>query len=153
VACGLLYVARMRWTLALLAGLVACGPDPAAMPGSFSGDNCTPTDGAITSLVVTNGGAPVAVGQRWIPSSGGQGLQMSGFDLALGGSTVPSCVQVYARAEHAVLEGPKRTITSPGGWIVDVLIGPVDDSYAIDADVAGLSAHVEISGNVVTAVR
>jgi hypothetical protein len=142
VACGLLYVARMRWTLALLAGLVACGPDPAAMPGSFSGDNCTPTDGA-----------PIAVGQRWIPSSGGQGLQMSGFDLALGGSTVPSCVQVYARAEHAVLEGPKRTITSPGGWIVDVLIGPVDDSYAIDADVAGLSAHVEISGNVVTAVR
>ncbi|HWE29461.1 MAG TPA: hypothetical protein VHB97_15735, partial [Polyangia bacterium] len=123
----------MRLLFALFACLAAGCPNPTAPPSSFSGDNCTPGSATLTSLAVAaaDGGKPVAVGDRWYPGMGAQGLQMSQFDLDLTGE-LPGCVQVNVRAERAVLDGPKLV---DGKGAIEIFIGPVDDSYDIEADV------------------
>jgi len=146
----------MRAILPILFALVAGGCDPIAAGGSFSGDKCAAGDATLDTLTIGNAFRDLdyQVGDPWTPGEGDQGLSMSQFALYLTGSAIPDCVQVHARAENAVLDGPKTV----GGQNaarrrIDVFIGPVDDSYAIDASVAGLAAHLEISHNVVSVVR
>lgn len=144
----------MRVIVAILLALAAAGCDPVAAGGSFSGDNCAAGDATLDSLAISDAfnPKPFAVGDKWYPGQGDQGLPMSEFGLLMTGATIPPCVQVHARAENAVLDGTKN-VNVKTGIIYDIRIGPVDDTYAIDATIAGLAAHLEIVHNVVSVVR
>jgi hypothetical protein len=95
---------------------------------------------------------PVKVGDIWHPASGGQGLPMAQFRILLFG-TVPDCTEVHATAQNGTLEGAQNVLRSDAGGQVEVRIGPVDSTFGIEAVVAGKTASVGISNNVVFDVR
>ena len=145
---------------ALSALVAALSPLAAGCVGGGGGgfgsspSHCTPASAALDSIAIEDYGVghPAAVGDSWVPGTGGQGLTMSHFTVLLTG-TVPDCLQVTAMAEHAVFDGPQAVLAAPGGGSFDLLIGPVDDTYDIDVTIDGASAHVGITGNVVTDVH
>jgi hypothetical protein len=145
----------MRTIPALLLILAGAGCGPPVATGSSYGDKCSPAGTAtLDSIAIGDESTqmPVKVGDRWFPSSGGQGLPMAQFRILLFG-TVPDCTEVHATAQNGTLEGAQNVLPTDTGGQVDVRIGPVDDSFAIDAVVAGQTAHVDITNNFVSAVR
>ena len=118
----MLFGGRMRRIFVFLALLAGGCPGGNVAPGSQP-DNCTAGTATLTSLAIQNSGAasPAAVGDRWIPGFGGQGLTMAHFDLVLTGDFVPNCVNINARAENAIFDGNSDVrLTATGGTVEPV---------------------------------